>query len=414
MTSSSDSVIWVGYSWQLTAGKSALCVAVSKSEVGEEGDTKQDREVLSFPLIWDSRAKPVPLPEPGMVSALGISGLGGFHPEAQSILGPAGGDWVEQVKLIDQRFERILADLLMGIVNGIARREEPFDGWLPGVAGKRASASSVHIVIQGPSFPKLLGRLAYRRLSMANEQLTVSFLTFRRSFLTPNPLLLSELTTPEQSGRNVLLHGPVPSVHDEAIVRRYYILPRPVSPLEEDKRSSGQQPDFPGLRGQYPLLMEAFCQGLVGQEALVSRVDRVLQSIGFSSGTTPDGEWVAEWGRWQQHPREEALRRVWVPKHMMEVNAASLAGLRELIGEKPESVADPTIIPFANIKRVLDVAQESELSIGEFVKQMVAKPRAFPGGEAGDRVSEFLEYVRKHPTEATASAESIVGHGGDE
>ena len=404
-----DRIIWVAYSWQLTAGPCAMCISVTSSDLADGRGGNRDRqaldpEVLHFPLAWDARAKPVPLPEPGMVAPLGLSGLGGFHPEAQSTLTARENEWLAQVKLIDQGFERLLADLLTGIVNGVAEWEPPFDSWRP-EAGD-GEPRRTHIVVQGPVFPKLLGRIGYRRICLRHPDLHLFFMTFRRRFLTPNPLLLEDTSTEGFPG---VIHGPVPSEHEEAVVRKFYVLP-PAADYEY--RRQGKRPEKAGAgpdpedtvrgvqRGDYPILVEVFCQGTdLATEKVV--LAEFLEGVGLRHVQRPNGraELEADPNRWWQHPHEAALRRVWVPRLLLEANRASLGRLEELVGGGKQRRSIPEgVLPFSHLKPILSFVQESQFPLSGAVNAVTAA-RETRDADC-DVLDLFMEELRNDPDTA--------------
>lgn len=399
MAKQSDRIVWVGYSWELTARHCCLCVSTDDARFTDGSREGGEPSISHYPLCWQANAEPVPPPPPGVVDTLGVSGLGGYLRESQSHLSGRECEWLEQVKLIDQGFERILADMLTGILNGLLGRKND----------EGAGTGRTYVAIQGPAFPKLLGRMGYRRIREGDASLSVYFLTFRRRFLTPNPLVLEDgIASVGSAGAPVpfrgMIHGPLPSDHEEAAVRRYYILPATVHapPVPSAVTSAWQ--------GYSPLMLETFGQNTdtrADKEALVA----FLGHLGIHSQN--DGTIVVEENRipWQEHPDTPAFRRVPVPAPLLAANRASLDKLREILGgERPALEAVPSdSVPIPMLRPIIQFVSDRGIRMDRLVDAVVA---AEPARETTDTTTWFLRQCRHNADGVMAIAAGVaMRHG---
>jgi len=403
MAEQNDRIVWVGYSWELTARQCCLCVAADDARYVDGQRTKEDPSISHYPLCWQANAEPVPPPPPGVVDTLGVSGIGGYLRESQSHLSTRESEWLEQVKLIDQGFERILADMLTGILNSLLDTHIDGDG----------NPRRTYVVIQGPAFPKLLGRLGYRRIREQDAGLSVYFLTFRRRFLTPNPLVLEDGLDSTDDGKprpfGGMIHGPVPSDHEEAAVRKYYVLPAMIH-APAVNASNGNV-----CGGYSPLMLETFGQNTdskADKDALVG----FLAHLGVRRQN--DGTIVAEGNRvgWLDHPSTPAFRRVHVPAPLLEVNQASLQRLREFLGAEPGLLGaiEPDSVPILSLRTVLRLVEDTGVSLSDVVGEVsAAMPDRADRGRSDDEAMECLLRACRDDLESVIRAvRSVAGRRG--
>lgn len=286
--------LWLGYSWFLGPAKSHLCVTL----IDEDGKANH------YPLSWDSDLKPTTPPIPGISDTMGISGVGAYLFNSHSKLTNEEEEWRAQVERLERGFERLLADVLQGIVSGA----------LDNFVGNR-----VNFVIQGPAFPKLLGRLSYRHLRNSKKDVSFYFMTFRRKFLTPSPLLAWETNSSKFEG---MIHGPLPSNHEESIIKRYYILPKN---------------EVNNVAGRFcPLMLEFFQQNEPKEEDN-NEMAVFLSSIGLKA--TPR-QISVDSNSWSFYPASKAFQVVMVPAPLLLANRSSKAKLHTLLGELGDTSAE--------------------------------------------------------------------------
>lgn len=282
--------LWLGYSWFLGPIKSHLCVTVFDGV-----------KTIHYPLSWDSDLRPTSPPTPGISDTMGISGVGAYLFNSQSKLSSEEEEWRVQVQKLERGFERLLADVLQGIVSDTLETYKD---------------RKLYFVIQGPAFPKLLGRLSYRHLRNSKKKVSFYFMTFRRRFLTPSPLLKWEKSDKKFNG---MIHGPLPSNHEESIVKRYYILPKNEEVL-----------------GRFcPLMVEFFHQN----EPLPSdnaEMANFLSQIGLRA--TPKFISV-DAKKWDYYPDAKAFQVVMVPAPLLIASKASNLKLHRLLGERDDILA---------------------------------------------------------------------------
>lgn len=324
-----SSLFWIGYSWFLGPTQSMLTVSYVQNEGAKKSKIKAvDSKPESKTFKWPSKIEASAPPDPGIVSTLGIAGIGGYLLDAQTKLSPQELLWREQVKCLEDRFERMLADALMATIHRIIE-EHP----------------KARIVIQGPAFPKLLGRLSYR--NMRDGDLDILFMTFRRRFLTPSPLLRHEVLSDKSLG---YLYGPIPSFHEEAYTRKYYLLPA----------MSENQLSFPIASGHYcPLLIELFEQNVTSsREADLQRLEELLEGLGVNISSDNRIVINKDSALWSIYPNQEAFQRVLTPKELLQAHRHSVVKLRELADQDVNSNEN-----FDNLIRFLDVADEKAKQI---------------------------------------------------
>ncbi len=302
---------WIGYSWFITPSRVAISIS---STTSSEGDDSKD--IDNDILDWEPQTQFVPFPEMGIMETMGISGIGGYYPEAQSTLSPKNTEWLQQVKLIDAAFERMLADALVReILKCVKRIREAEASKKEEKKIKKPDNKSSHfIIVQGPAFPKILGRLSYRRImQLAPQDTHLFFMTFRRRFLTPNPV--NEMKTTIQSDFRGCLYGPYPSFHDESLCRKYYLLCRCDT--------------SPEICLQYPLMIEFFSQtpdSIVEDDALKN----LFTSIGINNYLEQDFYINSSNDSWVLHPEKgEIIQRVWIPGQLKAVNDNSMQELKK-------------------------------------------------------------------------------------
>jgi len=269
---------------------------------------------------------------------LGISGLRGHYTdESQSALSRSEGEWLEQVKLIDQHFERLLADLIMGVINHALD-----DG----------DDDEHRFIIQGPAFPKLLGRLAYRRILDRATMAGVFFMTFRRRFLLPHPMMAAE---PQET----YLMGPIPSVHEHSLVKKYYLRPEITGVVPNE------QPEI-------PLMIEVFEHPSEPERAKLI-LATALQDLGVqreSKAIMVGGE------TWDRFPTSSSVvQKVPAPRKLLEANRLSLEAMNRAL--KPKwSDATIDFNSVSPILRLLAEKKQSNMAIGELLNCVAGRVAA--------------------------------------
>jgi hypothetical protein len=311
-----NTTIWMGYSWLLGYPRSYLCISVSDSW-----------KFTHYPVAWDSNVKSSIPPPLGIMDTIGIAGLGTSPIHAQSKLSDIDTRWGSQIKKLERSFERVLADTIQGVIYERLKNTSKEERY------------RLNIVIQGPAFPKLLGRLSYRHLRASHSNMSVYFMTFRRRFLTPGPLLLKEGAREIEKG---LIRGPYPNDHEESVVRRYYILPRttvPATKANEFPFASDIVYNTPEPAVSFcPLMLEFFCQNQDDErenemKALATFLADLKIYHADENGFCTDGN------EWSVYPSPAALQRVIVPSQLLEANRQSRKKLQELLGEKKEGIS---------------------------------------------------------------------------
>ncbi|MCD4829527.1 MAG: hypothetical protein K8R90_08900 [Candidatus Cloacimonetes bacterium] len=291
---------WIGYSWFITPSRAAIYLAC-------ESESEKSKDTDSY-LLWKPSSENVPFPEMGVMETLGISGIGGYYKEAQSLLSKESIEWLQQVKRIDSGFERILADMLTETISTIT---------------SEITDNEEHcIIVQGPAFPKLIGRLSYRRILENHPKCSLVFMTFRRRFLTPNPVqeFADNAILTENRG---ILAGPFPSLHEDSICRKYYFLPN--HDTREKSAASSKQL-------HYPLMIESFNQTYDVLEEN-RRLNSLFQGLGV---TRRNGEIVIrDEARWVLHPgNAEIIQKVFIPIELRNVNNNSILELQNNVSGK--------------------------------------------------------------------------------
>jgi len=276
----------ITYSYKMVPPKVALVVRLV--------DTQKKNLSLQWGIKWDIGIK---CAEPSPINAegtYGLSMLGGQYSFLYSPLIENQSPWLEQIQNTDMVFERVLADILLATIIKVQGEETEGDsktigkGNLKAVkrngdightegTGKDINKESRIILVKGPAFPKLLGRLAYRRLNDWCGDYRVVFITYSRRFLSPLPF-----RPPKDFTTDKIIKGPFPSVHETAILRYFYCLPG-----REYIPASCQTPDQ-----LLPLRLEVFCQN---------------KSVGWAKNTTDIilSEFMIDKKSWAYYPKEE-------------------------------------------------------------------------------------------------------------
>lgn len=157
-------------------------------------------------------------------------------------------------------------------------------------------------------------------------------MTFRRRFLTPNPLIETEFVDKtdirkKQKDFDGMISGPIPSSHQEAIARKYYILP---------KLNHGSGENF--NPGRYcPLMLELFEQNLP-RKADKDSLANFLFDIGIRKHQEEENDIIHiandKKEKWSIHPDIYAFQKVLLPKQMLDIHRLSIDKLRKLLNEK--------------------------------------------------------------------------------
>jgi len=274
---------------------------------------------------------------------LGISGLRGHYPESQSALSRSEEEWLEQVKLIDQHFERLLADLIMGVINH--------------ALDENKGNKSHRFIIQGPAFPKLLGRLAYRRILDQAAVNGVFFMTFRRRFLMPHPMMADGAPAS-------YLTGPIPSVHEHSLAKKYYLLPD-IKKEETD-----------GLKPDIPLMIEVFEHPSKPERAM-DAFKSVLNDLGVQRVKGTESYMVdhADADLWELFPSlSSVLQKVPAPRRLLEANRRSLEEMNVSLNTKWSNAA----IDLNSVRNVLKVLNDKgkNLTVEELFNRAVGRVAA--------------------------------------
>lgn len=340
---------WIAYSWRITRTRATMVVA---------SNSAREEKTRLYSLNWPLSACAVPLPDLGTAEPIGLAGLSNWSLYSASPLAEDSGEWVRRLRAIDVQFERCLADLLLSVLLHETQR------------GAR------RIVIQGPAFPKLVGRLAY--LGDTTEGLDVHFMTFRRRFLLPNPLVGTVL----KGG----IAGPFPSLHDEGICRRFYAVFR-----EERAQTLRAEPSL------LPLMVESVCLSGLSDGGL-SAARELFGGQGNDADFAPT--YTSEHDVWTPYPNDHpATEKVMIPAPLERVRLSSVDTLGHIYREERVPFASKDVL----CKRLLAFANQPMRS--EFVQTFVSHLGEHPAWRDN---AALLEAARVDPDKFMRVCEAMT------
>ena len=296
---------WVGYSWIPDPHNTQLAVNVIETTNGTAGLKKTSSPVLwdesskNFLHSWSVKMDPATFPLAGLEKPTGISGLMGFHPSALSDSFGDGREWVEQQIAYDFIFEKNLSTILYTIIRKIYASHRSRQ------AEKKGTKTVV--AIQGPIFSQALEKMD---MFCSCDDFLVSFVTFFRRYLLPNPFLQSKTKD------NMLLFGPDPSAHEVSLVKRYYL-----------NTSSNRNRSV-----CYPIMIE-LPEGGSRFSDKESMRHELLKGLGIEVDKRQHSQALKRKTEWDWHPSANDLLKVYTPKFLLEANKTSQ---RRLTGEQDE------------------------------------------------------------------------------
>lgn len=345
--------LWIAYSWHISQQKVHLCIGTR--EVGGT-DSALLSNLLYFPFdISQSATLP---PDMGVVAPLGVSGLNGPYQGATSPLDVYKNQWHSYALRMDEEFERTLANLLLPQIFPINNDQEPLFQEEP---IKDNYDFPKYIIIQGPAFPKLLGRIAYRHKVNSNGP-HILFITFRRRFLTPNPIMTEAFNDIKKG----IVQGPFPDLNKEALLRRYYLM------VESEVDEIPLMIEFMQHDQQYP-----FDQNIV--DDFFNDVLQLKFNLDGSISSPDKKSWVL-------HPDRNfspALHQVAVPKILYDLN---LETLRELYKKTSMSRLPP--ISMEKLIRKYQI-KENRDRIATILRQAANAP----GQQLGETINHCINQI---------------------
>lgn len=288
---------WVGYSWIPDPNNTKLAVHVIETTCGSTGLKKTETPILwsestkDFLHKWSVKMDPATFPLAGLEKPTGISGLMGFHPSALSDSFGDGKDWVDQQVAYDYAFEKNLSTILYAIIRKIyashrSRKTE-------------CNSQKTVVSIQGPIFSQVLDKID---MFCSCDGFLVSFVTFFRRYLLPNPFLQRE------SKVSMQLFGPDPSAHEASLVKRYYLHPNATTSKNEPV--------------SYPIMIE-LPEGGGRFSSKASMIEEMLTGLGIHEDQNQQSYTLKRRTEWSWHPSPIDLLKVYTPKFLLEANKAS-------------------------------------------------------------------------------------------
>jgi hypothetical protein len=173
----------------------------------------------------------------------------------------------------------------------------------------------IQIVVQGPAFPKLIGRLCYSNILEHKTGPSIFFITFRRRFLAPTPVLRPDEPINNNKCLEDYLYGPFPDPHESALIRRFFLWNPAAQNLET-----------------LPLMIEVLANeegGKNSRSEVESFVRELNQTGGKYSSFLDSSQWIL-------HPDVTTLKKVYVPKELLNLNKSSWNKLTDLLSSDTE------------------------------------------------------------------------------
>lgn len=219
MNNSVGKIYYVAYSWNISGNLIQLCVGYSRESQTKQAHSSSKNEEHFFCYSQKVKVDNAIPPDMGTSATRGISGLHAISEKSRSPLDIEENYWHQQIEVIDSAFERILADLMLNIIQTkIINSDNDTANTQKSTLADNKKIN--YIIVQGPPFPKFLGRMLYRD-NYNGETYQLVFATFRRRFLTPNPFSNMDETELKRGKK----YGPCPDLNKEALLRQFYFLP---------------------------------------------------------------------------------------------------------------------------------------------------------------------------------------------
>jgi hypothetical protein len=147
-------------------------LVVSMLKIGSNGKPQE------WGIKWDMDIRYAEPPLINTQGVYGISMLGGQYTFAYSPIVENQWEWTEQIQISDILFERVLADMLITAIikaqetvtykktNSKKKKNKTVNKTNLAEESKLCKDDAANIIlVKGPTFPKLLGRLAYQQMN---------------------------------------------------------------------------------------------------------------------------------------------------------------------------------------------------------------------------------------------------------